>query len=246
MMSRRADLRAAIRDVIAPAEDDRGRLRVPREVSNWGDDQLRFLALRAVATFPMRPRSLVGFWLSIAAATEAAALREWIEERLFDHAGINFPASTAERLREAVEGVDDPPAAVKELAERVLERLDAFHKGLKPAESLRELRPSSQCRRTAGVRRERLHREIQRRGDERSVFLQAVTRHRLLHGRGSVHHRPGEGDDPPERVENPMHRVKVSMEVPRATTVDLIGYENLLSYANAILFPEDDDEAAAD
>tara|TARA_R110002072_G_scaffold301462_1_gene481229 strand:- start:8451 stop:10187 length:1737 start_codon:yes stop_codon:yes gene_type:complete len=181
-----------------------------------------FLARKACGWFFMRPVSAVSLMLScIELASEDEV--DQITEVIFDPLFISYPGS----IRDYFDSIyDDSGSIVQSTIEELRTRLEAYHKGLKATQEIKELLPPEVDRETYTRYQNRLMNDSYKEARKSSIFSMIATESVLLYGRSSIHY-VSHGNKK-TRQETPLQMFSHSVEYPSLECLDPHGLDSVI------------------
>lgn len=189
------------------------------------DASASFLARKAVGWLFIKPAVAASLLMSLLQQVGGNAMAA-ITALLFDPLLINYPGSVR-RLIDA--RASDLPGVARAALDRMLVSHDAHVSAIEAVGRIRELHQSERNRRIEVQREMDGLEEARRVAEAKSIMSLIAHRYMLLHGARSVSYVEDLGSGDWRRIDNPLGRVGVEMELPMQLTFDPMGLERTLS-----------------
>ena len=183
-----------------------------------------FVARKAIGYFFMQPVTAASVVISLLRHAPDDETLEALGDLLFDPLLLNYPGGTRDYVEEQMgcesgkvkETIANALSAIEQYLEvlRAVPELPALHAGQFQRESYRRHMSESMA-------------ESMKAAEKKSIFLNLFRRSTLLYGNKSINYVYA-GDGEPRRMEIPLTRHGVSMELPRMDNIDPYGLDYML------------------
>ncbi len=183
-----------------------------------------FIIKKAIGWLFRRHIGLISFIMSMIDVIDSNTANE-VEDLLFDPLLISYPGNVKKYLN----SIDDSKSKAKEMAQKLFNRLDEYHRCIESAWNIKELHPSQ-------VQREAYYRfydqemlKAMKKARKNSAFLSLVSEVVVLYGEKSVTYHPKiENSKEHTRREINFQKTKYSVEHPSIDFIDPHGLDYML------------------
>ena len=192
---------------------------LPRDVG----DQI-FMARKCIGFLWLHEVTAASILLSILKHGKQATRTE-VEELLFDPLLLSYGGELRDFL---ITQSSSKSKRIAQCAQRLLDKHDTYIKGLEQTNGLVELLPTNAQRRAAAAKDHERNRDIQKQAHKRSIFADIFSHSTLLYGKKSFTMTYGAGDKKTPSI-MPLSEFSYSMELPRLSVVDPVGFHETLT-----------------
>ncbi len=226
LMSAETALCAAAAKLVQEVHGREVSLAVPPGQPPLSDNQLLFLARKAIGWLFISPTAATSLALSLLDQATAESAAD-IADLLYDPLVLNYPGSVREELQSALCTLS---GAALEALKRTLARHDALLRDIEAAGEIPELHQSERNRRIERQRQDDEFQAARRAAEGRSVLRSIMHVSLLLHGTRSISYADGlvEGSAP-RRMDSQLGRVSVEREHPVQLAFDPLGLQAKLT-----------------
>lgn len=178
------------------------------------DSPHEYLARKTCGWFFNRPITAASLILSLSDSCPVKVRNE-ISDILFNPILISFSGSVKSYLESQEKTA---PSSVKKICSNLLKKLDAYHKGLKAAFELKELKPSEEQLFTRNRKQQNEMNEVMQEARRKSFFAGMFSESVVLYGNKSIQYIY-HGEQSSRQVV-PFHTHSVSTEFPSMANLD--------------------------
>jgi hypothetical protein len=213
----------AVCELVAGYHGNAPRLEVDLTLIDVSDPtRIVFLARKTIGYLFLYPATVASVVVSLMATASSATAKD-VGQLFFETMLINYSGDAQDALRREADACEEP---IKTLLTEPLRQLEAYLANLPEGPVLDALQPSQahreiQMRRQLGVIRAAAD-QAESQSALASIFKKSV----MLYGRSSIHYIHGPGQER-RRMQMPLQKHGVRMEVPRMSIVDPIGLERM-------------------
>jgi hypothetical protein len=222
LLSGEIALGAALSDVLSKLERDETSLAINRADLPASDNDLSFLARKAVGWFMLQPHLAVSVLIAILGVCGDAVAQQATSLLILPMLR-NYP-----EMAEVLAQVPKADPATPWLA-RALAASEAYLASARNVSPIAELQPSEARRRTQHLHHADTMRAASKAAEAQSVLLSMVHRSTMLHGVRSLSYVEDLGGGPRRPMEFELGSHEVSMALPRLDMTDPIGLQMLFA-----------------
>lgn len=183
------------------------------ELADISDEAVLFVARKAIGYFAVRPLTASSYLLSLVPLTKNIETNHKIQEYFFEFLVVNYPGSVIPYLEKNL--TDSSDVSTKKMCLGLLQQYKSYVAGLKAADGIVELCPSTDMRYVAHQHQAKWMGDIWENAQAESIFAQLCTRNVILYGNSTINYIEFDAGKSRKRVETPLHPTSTEFELPR-------------------------------
>ena len=194
------------------------------ELTSANSTHLIFLAKKAIGYLFFHPITATSVLLSLVPCAKDEKTSSEITQLIFEPLLLNYPGEVGSYLEDQSNS-DNPD--IKAISQEAIQAYEKYIKDMRGVEKLSEHRPPVTHHEVFMRHDARQMQQMMREAEKQSVFMSLVKKSVLLYGAKSINYI-GEPYTQNKRMEMPLQKYSVSMEIPRLHNIDPFSLDYIL------------------